>query len=144
MFIHRKGEVSLEEILRRVKLNPRMKEAGAIACFVGVVRGVTRNGDPVERLEIEAYEEKANETLARICREMSQREGIIDVQIHHNVGVFEVGEDLVYVVVAGGHRKHVFSVLMEAVERYKKEAELWKKEYTAKGEYWVVNGSGDE
>lgn len=142
LFVHRKGEVTLEDILRNVKSNPRIREAGAIACFIGIVRGFTRSGAPVEKMEVEAYEEKANETLARICEELSQREGIVDVQIHHNVGSFDVGEELVYVVVAGGHRKHVFPVLVEAVERYKGEAELWKKEYTPNGAHWVNDENG--
>jgi len=135
--IHKKGDISLEDILRKIRSNPRIKEVGAICCFIGIVRGVTRNGELVEKLEIEAYEEKANETLLKICEELSQREGIVDVQIHHNVGFFDVGDDLVYVVVAGSHRHQVFPVLMEAVERYKKEAELWKKEHTSRGAYWV-------
>jgi len=58
-----------------------------------------------------------------------KREGVIDVQIHHFVGEFDVGEDLVYVVVAGAHRQNVFPVLEEAVERYKGEAPIFKKEY---------------
>jgi molybdopterin synthase catalytic subunit len=53
-----------------------------------------------------------------------------------------VGEDIVYVLVAGEHRKNVFPVLEEAVERYKKEAPIFKKEevITRNGEkavYWV-------
>lgn len=144
LFIHRKGEVTLDDILRKVKSNPRIREVGAIACFIGVVRGVTRNGSTVESLEVEAYEEKANETMARICEELSQKEGIVDVQIHHNIGSFGVGDELVYVVVAGGRREQVFPVLVEAVERYKKEAELWKKEYTCNGAYWIGDEKGDE
>ncbi|MGA2524823.1 MAG: molybdenum cofactor biosynthesis protein MoaE, partial [Candidatus Bathyarchaeia archaeon] len=56
-------------------------------------------------------------------------------------GEFKVGDDLVYVAVAGSHRPEVFSVLREAVERYKSEAPIFKKErvVTEKGssEYWV-------
>ncbi|MBS7287559.1 MAG: molybdenum cofactor biosynthesis protein MoaE [Candidatus Freyarchaeota archaeon] len=132
----------MEDILRRVKSNPRIREVGTIVCFIGIVRGLTRSGALVEKMEVEAYEEKANETLAKICKELSQREGIVDVQIHHNIGSFDVGEELVYVVVAGGHREHVFPVLVEAVERYKREAELWKKEYTTSGAYWVNDENG--
>ena len=80
---------------------------------------------------LEAYEEKANEVLSRICKELKKKEGVIDVQIHHLVGEFDVGEDLVYVLVAGAHRQNVFPVLEEAVERYKKEATIFKKEYTS-------------
>jgi molybdopterin synthase catalytic subunit len=64
------------------------------------------------------------------------------VQIHHLVGTFEIGEELVYVAVAGGHRSNVFPVLQEAVERYKHEVPIFKKEYItdkkgASKAYWV-------
>ena len=80
--------------------------------------------------------------MRTICEDLKKHDGIIDVQIHHFLGEFKVGEDLVYVVVAGTHRKNVFHVLTEAVERYKKEAPIFKKEYviTKNGEkkgYWV-------
>jgi molybdopterin synthase catalytic subunit len=66
----------------------------------------------------------------------------VDVQIHHFTGEFELGEDLVYVLVAGSHRTNVFPVLQEAVERYKKEAPIFKKEHikNKRGRvksYWV-------
>ncbi len=57
------------------------------------------------------------------------------MQIHHLLGDFNIGEDLVYVSVAGAHRTQVFQVLREAVERYKKEAPVFKKEL-------VVNAEG--
>lgn len=110
--------------------------------FIGVVRGETLDGETVKKLELEAYEEKANEVLGTICKKLREREGVIDVQIHHFVGEFGVGEDLVYVVVAGAHRQNVFPVLEEAVERYKKESAIFKKEHVideggAIKSYWV-------
>jgi molybdopterin synthase catalytic subunit len=107
-----------------------------------LVRGKLENGRLVEKLELEAYEEKANSVLEGICNELSQARGIADVQIHHMLGEFESGEDLVYVLAAGEHRDDVFPVLKKAVERFKKEAPIFKKEY-AKNEdgksvsYWV-------
>ena len=140
--IHEKGKLSLLDLLKTVKDRPDFHKAGALAMFIGVVRGETLDGEPVKKLELEAYEEKANEVLGNICKELREREGVIDVQIHHFVGEFGVGEDLIYVVVAGAHRQNVFSVLEEAVERYKKEATIFKKEYVidktgATGSYWV-------
>jgi len=109
--------------------------------FVGIVRGETVKGGKVQRLKLEAYEEKADEVLLRICKDLKRKPGIVDVQIHHLLGEFNVGEDLVYVLVAGSHREKVFPVLEEAVERYKKEAPIFKKELivTKKGKkkaYW--------
>ena len=53
------------------------------------------------------------------------------------MGELEVGEDIVYIIVAGAHRDQVFKALRDAVERMKKEAAIWKKEITASEEYWV-------
>lgn len=141
--VHGKGKISLSDMTRNVKGRQDFDEAGAIALFIGVVRGETSKGDKVQKLEVEAYEEKANEVLADLCNDLKRRKGIVDVQIHHLVGEFSVGEDLVYVLVAGSHRKNVFPVLEEAVDRYKKEAPVFKKEYVIdeKGEksaYWVA------
>jgi molybdopterin synthase catalytic subunit len=140
--IHKKGELTLDELLKSVKEPADFRRAGAIATFVGVVRGITLDGENVTGLELQAYEEEANKVLGGICEELKKREGVIDVQIHHFVGEFSVGEDLVYVVVAGAHRENVFGVLREAVERYKSEAPVFKKEHIvdetgAKESYWV-------
>jgi molybdopterin synthase catalytic subunit len=110
--------------------------------FIGVARGNTLEGEKVKKLKLEAYEEKANEVLDKICDDLAKKPGITDVQIHHLLGEFDIGEDMVYVLVAGSHRTDVFPVLREAVERYKSEAPVFKKEYIvdAKGsasEYWV-------
>ena len=131
------------DILESVRANKNFQKAGALGIFIGVVRGETLDGKKVEKLELEAYEEKANEVLTSICNELKKKEGIIDVQIHHLLGEFNVGEELVYVVVAGSHRTDVFPVLEEAVERYKKETPVFKKEHviTEKGKpsaYWVA------
>lgn len=141
--VHEKGTFSLLDIIKSMKDKEDFRKAGAIASFVGVVRGETLKGEQVRKLEVEAYEEKADEVLTEICEGLKDREGIVDVQIHHLLGEFSVGEDLVYVLVAGAHREDVFPVLEEAVDRFKKEAPIFKKEYiiTEKGEtsaYWVT------
>jgi molybdopterin synthase catalytic subunit len=123
-------------MINNVKKQSEFKKAGAITLFIGVVRGEAEKGEKVQKLELQAYEEKANQVLTNICDELRKKEGVIDVQIHHLLGEFSVGEDLVYVLVAGSHRENVFPVLEEAVERYKSEAPIFKKEHvlTQKGE----------
>jgi molybdopterin synthase catalytic subunit len=140
--VHEKGTFTISDVLSNTRKKETFKKAGAIAMFIGVVRGETLDGKKAEKMTMEAYEEKANEVLAEICEDLSKHPGIVDVQIHHLLGDFDVGEDLVYVAVAGAHRKEVFDVLHEAVERYKSEAPVFKKERVidAKGkavEYWV-------
>jgi len=127
--VHKKGTISLSTLLESVKSGGNFRKAGAIGIFIGVVRGESAKGQVVKKLELEAYEEKANEVLRDICKDLSSKEGVIDVQIHHLLGEFDIGEELVYVTVAGAHRHDMFPVLQEAVERYKKEAPIFKKEY---------------
>lgn len=146
--VHEKGSLSLQDIIDAMKKEVGFRKAGAIATFVGVVRGNTEKGEKVQRLTLEAYEDKANEVLANICNDLRKRLGIVDVQIHHLLGEFDVGEDLVYVLVAGSHRRDVFPVLEEAVERYKREALIFKKEQiiTEKGEQkarWTSEKEGE-
>lgn len=140
--VHQKGTFNLTDLINNAKKNSKFDEAGAIAIFIGVVRGETFEDKKVVKLTMEAYEEKANEVLSAISKDLSRKPGIVDVQVHHLLGEFNVGEDVVYVAVAGSHRDEVFSVLREAVERYKKEAPVFKKEKVidakgAESEYWV-------
>jgi molybdopterin synthase catalytic subunit len=145
--VHKKGTLKLEDALNSVKQHPNYNKVGAVAFFIGTVRGESLQGETVKALELEAYDEKADKILENICRDLKARKGIVEVQIHHFTGKFSLGENLVYVLVAGGHRKDVFPVLEEAVERYKKEAPIFKKEYVkdAKGKiksYWVNEREG--
>jgi molybdopterin synthase catalytic subunit len=139
--VHKKDEFSFSEMINGLKSRSDFRKAGAVALFIGVVREETSRNEKVRKLTLEAYEERANETLTRICLDLKKKDGIVDVQIHHLLGEFSVGEDLVYVLVAGSHRQDVFPVLEEAVERYKKEAPIFKKEQIVSREgktveYW--------
>ncbi len=135
--VHEKGTFNIQNLLNNAKKNPDFAKAGAIAVFIGIVRGQNNKGQKVINMTLEAYDEKANETLAKITKELQQKPGIVDVQIHHLLGEFKVGEEVVYVSVAGSHRKETFDVLREAVERYKHEAPVFKKER-------IVNLEGEE
>ncbi len=142
--VHEKGTFNAQDAIDNIKKDPNYPKAGAIGLFIGVVRGETLESEKetVEGLTIEAYEEKADQVLTKISAELSKKPGIVNIQIHHLLGEFKVGDDLVYVAVAGAHRTDVFPVLREAVERYKSEVPVFKKEHIitkqgATSQYWV-------
>jgi len=142
--VHEKGTFNAQDAIDNIKKDPNYPKAGAIGLFIGVVRGETLESEKemVEGLTIEAYEEKADQVLTKISAELSKKPGIVNIQIHHLLGEFKVGDDLVYVAVAGAHRTDIFPVLREAVERYKSEVPVFKKEHiiTKQGktsQYWV-------
>ena len=128
--------VTLKLLIKKVQKNPAIRKAGAIGTFTGIVREYT-GGLQTQVLEFEKYEEMADASIERICTELKQKDGIMDVVIHHKTGRVEPGEDIVYIVVASSHRTQLFPVLSEAIERVKHEVPIWKKEITVDGEFWV-------
>lgn len=136
--IYKKGEVTFENIIKSIKADSEIEEAGSILTFSGIVRKTSEDGKLVNGLIIDAYEELANKTIEEICSDINKENGIINVKIIHLIGEFSVSEDLVYVVVASAHRKEGFQALMIAVERYKKEISVWKKEmYINSDPQWI-------
>ncbi len=136
--IHPKGHLSIQPILDFIKSNERFSEVGAVACFFGFVKKFVKSGEEVKGLELEAYEEKAEEIFSEISEDIRKRPGIIDVTIHHVIGQLEIGDLIFIVMVAGKSRRDVFPALVEAVERAKRDATIWKKEEVVTGKsYWV-------
>jgi len=137
--LHRRGDVTLEEIIENLQTLPTYRESGALACFVGVVREdpVRGSDGKVTRLEYEAYADVALKRMEQIRSDAKKRNGIVEVAIHHVIDSLGVGEPSLFVVVLGKHRQEVFPTLSETVERVKREVPIWKKEYTSKEAYWV-------
>ena len=126
--IYNKGEINLETIINSIRENPEIKKAGSIHTFTGIVRESSVNGKSVISMKIDAYDELANKSINKICETLKQENGIIDIKIVHLKGDFDLSEDLVYVVVASAHRKEGFEVIRKAVDIYKKEIAVWKRE----------------
>ncbi len=114
---------------------------GAVAFFIGVTKRAGREGKDVEALEMESYVEHANRAIARICEEVKREYGLRFVGVWHLVGRFGLGEPIVMVAAAGLTRDAVFKGLREAVERYKREPALFKKEIYVDGTHLWVEGA---
>lgn len=128
--------VTLDALIKKIQENPKIRESGSIGTFTGIVRELDAN-IKTTYLEFEKYEPAASEGLAKIREDLMQKEGILDVLIHHKVGRIEPGEDIVYIVIASAHRTELFPALSEAIERIKADVPIWKKEFTLEGEFWV-------
>ena len=136
--IYGKNEINLSNIIFSLKNHPEIQEVGSILTFTGIVRNTSKDGKLIRSLEIDAYEELANQSINKICKEIREIPGIIDVIIIHFKGVFDITDELVHVIVASSHREEGFKALRLAVERYKKEIAVWKKEVFLDGNSeWV-------
>jgi molybdopterin synthase catalytic subunit len=129
--------VTLETLVERVKASPRADRAGAIATFTGRVRAKDAADDPrTTALEFEKYEGVAERRMAAISEELEEREGVLDVRMHHRTGVIPDGEDIVFVVVLAGHREEAFRTVEDGINRLKDEVPLFKKEVTVEDSFW--------
>lgn len=128
--------LSLDAVVGEV----RRDEAGAIATFLGTVRNRSR-GRNVLHLEYEAYEGMAEETMAELARELTERHGLTAVAIHHRVGRVEIGEPSVAIAVSAPHRAAALAACTEAIDTLKQTVPLWKKEVYEGGEEWIGQGS---
>ena len=124
--------LSADEVIARLA-DPAV---GAIATFVGAVRGETA-GKETLYLEYEAYPDMAEATLAQIGDEIQECwPSIREVAIVHRVGRLEIGEAATVIAISAAHRPEVFDALRYAIDRLKEIAPIWKKEVWADGEEW--------
>jgi molybdopterin synthase catalytic subunit/molybdopterin converting factor small subunit len=128
--------LSVEEVVREVARD----DAGAIASFVGTTR-VRSRGRDVVRLEYEAYEGMAEQTMAKIAGELKERYALLEVAIHHRVGTVEIGDMSVGIAVSAPHRGDALAACRDAIDTLKVEVPLWKKEVYEGGEEWIGQGS---
>jgi MoaE-MoaD fusion protein len=128
--------LSLEEVVREVASD----DAGAVATFVGTTRARSR-GREVVRLEYEAYEGMAEDTMAEIAEELRSRYSLTGVAIHHRVGTVEIGDRSVVIAVSAPHRHDALAACRDAIETLKVKVPLWKKEIYVGGEEWIGQGS---
>ena len=138
LFEIRMETISVDEVVARLA-DPAI---GAVATFVGVVRGET-DGREVHHLEYEAYPQMAEDKLRQIGDEMRTRwETICGVAIVHRVGRLPVGETAVVIAISAAHRSGLFDALHYAIDRLKEIVPIWKKEVWADGEEWRSEGVG--
>ncbi len=118
----------------------RSHQAGAIATFTGTTRLQSR-GRTVLHLDYEAYEEMAEQAMARIAEELKSRYDLCEIAIHHRTGRVEIGEASVVIAVSAPHRQDALAACKEAIDTLKGQVPLWKKEFYEGGEEWIGRGS---
>ncbi|MFD1640867.1 molybdopterin synthase [Halohasta litorea] len=130
--------ITLETLIQRAKASPKADRSGAIATFTGRVRAKdSPEDDRTEHLAFEKYEGVAEDRLDAISQDLTEREGVFEVLLHHRVGRMNDGEDIVFVVVLAGHRSEAFRTVEDGIDRLKAEVPIFKKETTTDEEFWL-------
>ena len=118
--------------------------AGAVASFVGVVRGGDSAKDAILAMTLEHYPGMTERALADIVVLARQRWALGGVRVIHRIGRLLPGERIVFVGVAGRHRGEAFAACEFIMDYLKTQAPFWKKEETAQGARWVDARDSDD
>lgn len=107
---------SANELIAEMKAHPEYPKAGMILCHNGVVRETSRDGKRVSGLSVEVDWKELDEVVTR----QKKRKGIIDILVEINEGTdLSVGDDVMYIVVAGDIRETVIASLTDTLNEIK-------------------------
>jgi molybdopterin synthase catalytic subunit len=107
----------VNEWLKEIKENCDPESLGMILVHNGIVRGTSKDRKPIKSMKL-SYDKDALESyVARL----KNREGIAAIRVRINSGVLSVGEDIMYLLVAGRFRTDVLPVLQELLSTVKNE-----------------------
>jgi len=94
----------------------------------------------VTTLAYEAYEEPARHRMSDIAVEMRRRwPDLGRIGMVHRVGVLQLTDSAVVVVVSAPHRPAAFEAARFAIDTLKDSVPIWKRETWADGSDWGTN-----
>ena len=118
-------------------------EAGAIACFVGVVRSEAAR--PIAAMTLEHYPAMTQAALARIAEAAEARFALLSCTVIHRVGRLVPGEPIVFVGAGASHRQAALEAVAFLMDWLKTRAPFWKQEVLVTGEaHWVEARDRDD
>lgn len=112
--------MDISATIAQLKKDPQFaQKVGMVLVHNGIVRGTSRqDGKAVTCVEVRPDHAR----IAELCREYEARPGIYKVLAEAASGRLTVGDDLLFIVVAGDFRENVKPVLAELLDRIKAEA----------------------
>lgn len=111
--------MDIVQLIEKIKSHPDYHKAGMILCHNGVVRETSREGDGVRGLRVEVD----HNVLDRIIEDQKKKDGIIEILVWINEGKdLDVGDDVMFLVVAGNIRENVISCLSDTLNLIKSTA----------------------
>lgn len=121
------------------RLHTGRDDIGAVASFVGLVRG----GDIVA-MTLEHYPGMTERQLRAVADQATTRWPLEAVTVVHRHGRLLPGDRIVLVAVASAHRAAAFEACAFLMDWLKTQAPFWKREETAAGARWVEAKAADD
>src|SRR5512145_1169929 len=107
----------IEQWISEIKRNCPPAALGMILVHNGIVRATSKQGTQVGGMKL-SYDKAALESAVSRFKE---KEGIVDIRAWINEGTLKIGDDIMYVCVAGRFRKDILPVFQELITLIKTE-----------------------
>ena len=107
----------IDEWLKEVKQGANPEDLGMILVHNGIVRATSKSGIPVRAMKL-SYDQKK---LSSIIPTLKQRAGVVEVKVWINSGNLKVGDNIMFVLVAGRFRIDILPVFEELLTIIKNE-----------------------
>ena len=107
----------IDRWLKEVKESADPEELGMILMHNGVVRGTSKYGEAVQGMKLSYDAAK----LAVLLDTYKKNDGIVDIKAWINSGDLSVGDDIMYLMVAGRFRTDIFPTFEAVLTAIKKE-----------------------
>jgi len=108
--------MNLEKLIQQIKRHPQFGQAGMILAHNGVVRNSSRDGRPVTGLRVTVDHQRLEQVLA----DHKARPGILEILIEIvEEKDLAVGDDVMFLVVAGDIRENVINTLTSMLNAVK-------------------------
>jgi molybdopterin synthase catalytic subunit len=105
----------IQEWIEEIKAKSPKDQLGMILVHNGIVRATSKDGKPVQGMYL-SYDEKL---LANLVKRFKETDGIVDIKVWLNQGKLSIGDDIMYVLVAGRFRTDVLPVFQELIREIK-------------------------
>lgn len=110
----------IKKWIDEVKLNSSPDDLGMILIHNGIVRGTSKDGKRVKGIHL-SYDK---ERLDMMIKEYKKNKGITAIKVWINEGRLNIGDDIMYLLVAGRLRTDVIPTFEELLSKIKKEIVL--------------------
>jgi len=108
--------MGIELLIQKIKSHPKYAQAGMILCHNRVVRRTSRDGRDVTGLSVQVDHEK----LQLILNARKKDPGIIEILVEINADQnLSVGDDVMFLVVAGDIRENVLATMEKMLNAIK-------------------------
>ena len=112
-------KMDIKQLVHEIKNHPDYEKAGMILCHNGIVRNTSRDGRPVTGLTVQVDHARMQDIIEKRKKDPGIIEILVEIQEKQKLAV---GDDVMFLVVAGDIREHVIHTLQSTLDAIKRTA----------------------